>query len=132
MGQTQILVRRSVRHDVSIRGVLSIAPEHTGMVLFGPNSGAKDGWIECDCVDFSLGGVGVMAQVFVPRLARVHVKLFSAGEEPRPVLEATCVVRRTIMTDRRPMYNLGCSFIEMTESSQRQVERLMTLLSSEA
>jgi hypothetical protein len=121
-----------MRHDVSIRAALCIAGPHQQLVRLAPAAGLASGWVECDCVDVGLGGIGLIATVFVPRLSQVRVRLFSAAETKDQILEATGVVRRVIMTDRRPAYHLGVSFHELDDKAQAQVAALMSMLASDA
>jgi hypothetical protein len=41
------------------------------------------------------------------------------------------VIRRVIMTDRRPAYHLGCSFGDLSPELQRVIESLLNNLGSE-
>lgn len=129
--KSQMIVRRNTRYDVSIRAAMSVSEQHAGSVRFGPSAGGKDGWVECDCVDLSMGGLGLLTTVFVPRPTVVRVRLFNSSEACALVLECECVVRRVLMTDRRPAYHLGCSFGTLSDEQLRQVEALIASVATE-
>jgi hypothetical protein len=129
--ETEVIVRRSVRHDVVMRAAISIAPEHARHVKFGAAAGAREGWVDGDVVDFSAGGLGFVSGLFVPRKARIGVRVFSPVN-PEDVL-LTCIVRvqRVTMTDRRPAYLLGTSFENPPPEVGVQINDLLAILSGE-
>jgi hypothetical protein len=130
--RSEVIVRRTLRHDVAIRAAFCVSGPHQQLVRLSPAAGLTAGWVECDCVDAGLGGVGLITTVFVPRLSQLRVRLYSAGESKEIILEATGVVRRVIMTDRRPAYHLGISFHELDDKGHAQIASLMSLLGSDA
>jgi hypothetical protein len=132
MSDKQVMVRRSVRHDIAMRAHVSVAPACAQTVRLSPATGVRDGWIEVDAVDCSLGGLGLLTTVFFPRHTVVKIKLFGAGEEKPLVLECDAIVRRVQMTDRRPAYHVGTSFHNLSEEQQRRVELLNAMLAHEA
>src|SRR5262245_63241090 len=85
--EQQVMVRQAVRHDVYIRGTIAIAEEHASAVRFSANSGAKDGWLDVDVLDFSSGGIGFISTVFVPRKTLLYIRLF-APNVPRPPIRS--------------------------------------------
>jgi hypothetical protein len=113
---------------VLIRASISVASEHNGLVRFAGGSGARDGWLEVDLVDFSSSGVGIMSPVFVPRRAAINVRLYGYGPEAPVILEAPLSVQRVCMTDRRPAYLIGTSFGNCSPKSIDQINKLMELL----
>jgi hypothetical protein len=127
MGST--VVRKAMRHDVSIRAALRIAPAHSDVVRLSAAAAGQGGWVEVDCVDASMGGLGFISTVFLPRMTHVTVRLFGSDSKD-VVLECSCVVRRVIMTDRRPAYHLGCSYGDVAPQVQRQIESLLNNLGS--
>lgn len=127
--QNVVELRRDVRHHVAMRAQLAVSSLHVAVVRLAPAAGAKDGWLEADAVDFSLGGIGLIAQVFLPRHAVLRIRLLAPGEEHRVLFEGDAVVRRVIMTDRRPAYHIGTSFHSLDMEAQKQIEVLNSLLS---
>jgi hypothetical protein len=124
------VVRKAMRYDVSIRAALRIAPTHGDVVRLSSGAAGQGGWVEVDCVDASMGGMGFISTVFLPRMTQVTARLFGA-DPTQVVLECPCVIRRVIMTDRRPAYHLGCSFGDLSPELQRLIESLLNNLGSE-
>ncbi len=132
MAVSQVIVRRAVRHDVAMRAQVCVNALHASLVRVSAAAGIKDGWIDADAVDFSLGGVGVISTVFFPRHTVVRLRLLSPGEVPTTLFEGDCVIRRVVMTDRRPAYHLGTSFHLLDAEAQKQIEAMNTMLSEAA
>lgn len=123
-----LVVRKNVRHDVALRAAVSITGYCTDIVRLSPAANAPTGWLDLDCVDLSLGGVGFASPVFFPRQTKLKVKLFSPSESNKVILECVCVVRRVIMTDGRPAYHLGTSFDDMSEEMRLKAEQLLAMV----
>ncbi len=117
-------LRSDVRHQLSMRAQFSVSGPQPPLVRLSAASGVKDGWLEADAVDFSLGGVGLISLVFLPRHAILRLRLITPGEESRILFEGDTLVRRVVMTDRRPAYHLGTSFHELDADARRQVTAL--------
>ena len=132
MSTDKVIVRHAVRHDVAIRAQVSIRGPHATSIRLSAATGVKDGWIDADAVDFSLGGVGVISTVFIPRPAVVRLRMLSAGEHPTIIFEGDAVVRRVVMTDRRPAYHIGTSFHQLSPEAQVQAEALNAMLAEAA
>ncbi len=114
-----------------MRAAVRTAPEHVGVVRFTAAAGAKEGWIDCDVVDLSSGGLGLMTTFFVPRRCVLLVRVYGTDAAAPPIADAPCRVQRVCMTDRRPAYLLGTSFEAMTAEAAEQINDLLTLLSQE-
>ncbi|MBK9189263.1 MAG: hypothetical protein IPM33_09950 [Phycisphaerales bacterium] len=125
--QPPLIVRRNARHDVAIRGRVSIAPDHAKSVSLAGASGAKDGWVDVDIVDFSTGGVGMVSLVFLPRKTHVRVQVFGPDPESPALVELPGVVQRVCMTDRRPAYLIGASVGELTPEVRSRVESILAM-----
>lgn len=132
MPSAAAIIRKVERFDVSIPAHLGPVAAHTGVVRLAPAAGAKEGLIECNCVDISLAGAGFFTTVFLPRLTRIRIKLFSVGDSPQLLLTCEATVRRCIMTDRRPAYHLGCAFADLTEEQQRQLDIILAQVGEES
>jgi hypothetical protein len=129
--QQDTIVRRSVRYDVSIRACVAVLPEHAGVLKFAGGSGARDGWVEVDVVDFSSSGVGIMSPVFLPRRLLLTVRLFGPQPGDKAIVEVPVRVQRVCMTDRRPGYLVGTSFADPSPESAAQINRLLQLLAGD-
>ncbi len=123
-----VVVRKNVRHDVALRAAVSIVGECANMVRLSPGANAPTGWLDLDCVDLSLGGIGLASPVFFPRQTRLAVKLHSPTDDQKVILECVCVVRRVIMTDGRPAYHLGTSFDGMSEEMRQKAEHILSMV----
>ncbi|MFZ4574870.1 MAG: PilZ domain-containing protein [Phycisphaerales bacterium] len=126
-----IIIRQSARYDVVMRAQLSVSPEHAGIVRFSGASGSRDGWIECDLIDISTGGVGLITRLFVPRRLVARVRIFTSEESTEPALECGIRVQRVIMTDRRPAYLLGTCFEGVTDSEMQALQTLLARLNND-
>lgn len=114
--ESGVMVRRTRRYDASLRARVSICAEHAPLVRLGPSSGAKDGWIEMDVVDFSAGGVGFVSLVWLPRRTILQFQLYAPGAgSDKAVVNGKTRVQRVTMTDRRPAYLLGTAFDSNTD-----------------
>lgn len=128
----QMLLRRTTRHAVSLRALISVSPVHRPMVRLSPSLGGRDAWLSCDIIDFSGGGVGVITNCFFPRGCRVWVKLLtSEAENPRTLFAVECTVNRVVMTDRRPAYLLGLGWHEPTDAIKEKIAEVLDLLEGE-
>lgn len=131
-GQSGLIVRRNARYEVALPARLRVAGEHQGIVAFGAASGARDGWVEADVLDFGSGGVGLMSPQFVPRGVNLDLEIMSLAEQGGEVLLACRVkVMRVAMTDRRPAYLVGTAFAGKSPESLKRIDDLITLLEGE-
>lgn len=131
-GQSGLIVRRNARYEVALPARLRVAGEHQGIVAFGAASGARDGWIEANVLDFGSGGVGLMSPQFVPRGVHLDLEIMSLAEQGGDVLIACRVkVMRVEMTDRRPAYLVGTAFVGRSPESLKKIDELISLLEGE-
>jgi hypothetical protein len=129
--QLQVIVRRSVRYDVGIRGSVAIAADHAQLVRFGGGAGTREGWLDVDVVDFSSSGMGMMSQVFIPRRSLLLVRAYGYGPGAPVIVEVPVRVQRVCMTDRRPAYLIGTAFADPPPKSIEQINALLRLLEGE-
>lgn len=127
-----MLLRRTTRHAVSLRAMVSVSPVHRTMVRLSQALGGRDAWLSCDVVDFSGGGIGIIASCFFPRNCRVWVKVLSGENDgQRTLLAVECTVNRVVMTDRRPAYLLGLGWHEPTDAIKAKISEVLDLLEGE-
>lgn len=126
--QPQVIVRNSVRHDLCLRGAVSVTTEGEGGVRFAAPAGVKDGWLDVDIVDIGTGGLGFISLVFIPRKTLLQVRVYGAGSESSLLLTVSARVQRVCMTDRRPAYLMGCSFDNLTPESRAALDALLASL----
>ncbi|MEK6703307.1 MAG: hypothetical protein AABZ53_13670 [Planctomycetota bacterium] len=125
----ELAVRQTQRHDVALKGQVAIAPEHAGLVRLAQSAGGKDGWIDVDVVDLSVGGLALLSPVFIPRHVMAIVRILGS-ESGTVLLETPATVQRVVMTDRRPMYLVGFHVTPTPESSV-QMNQLLKRLGDE-
>ena len=131
MADSGLIVRRSVRFEISLPGRVRVAPHHADALGFAKGVTGEDRWIEVDIVDFAQGGLGFMTTVFFPRHVDLEIDIpgFHEGDE-ESLLRCMSKVQRVQMTDRRPAYKIGSSFIELEDAQKQQIETLLDRLSS--
>src|SRR5262245_23269749 len=122
--ERDMVVRRSVRHDIALRAGVVIAGTHAGVVRFSSGAGGPDGRIGVDVVDVSTGGVGVMSPVFIPRKTLLTLAVYGLTPDSPPITTVMCRVQRVTMTDARPAYLLGLAFERMSNVTTAQVDAL--------
>lgn len=141
-----LTVRRSTRFELSLPVRLRLAESMAGLVTLGPGAGLEAGWAEGLMTNFSAGGCGVMTRLFLPRGAQVRLQLDppvasgepgpatagravdgepGGGASPWSLLDVEAEVARVVMTDRRPGYLIGLSFLNLSDEA---AERMMQLL----
>ena len=75
----ELAVRQAQRHDVALKGRMSIAPEHSHLVRLAQSAGGKEGWVDVDVVDVSEGGLALLSTVFIPKRVVVLVRIMGAA-----------------------------------------------------
>jgi len=128
--QTAVSVRRSSRHDVSLRAQVAIAGTHANLVRLAAPAGARHGWLDVDVVDVSAGGLGFLANVFLPRECRVRVQVF-LDDSGTPAAEIPLKVQRVNMTDRRPAYLIGASITDASDVEREKWKSVLTRIAGD-
>ncbi|RMH14693.1 MAG: PilZ domain-containing protein [Planctomycetota bacterium] len=121
-----MIVRRYARQDLVLPAIVSVAPEHQSLVRFAPSACERDGWIKATLTDISPGGLGLITEVFVPRMSILRVRVMEL-EGDRHVLDVKVRTQRVMMTDRRPGYLLGAAFVDLTDEQKTLVESITSL-----
>ena len=122
-------VRRSSRHDVALPARIEIAEEHRSAVGLKRVGDAADGPLNCTLVDASVGGLGLVTDVLLPRRTVISVRVFGI-DGVRQVLDTTVRVQRVLMTDRRPGYLIGTSFERSGPEADRAIDAFFEALDS--
>jgi len=124
----ELSIRRTVRHEVFLPARIAVAPEHAEIVRLASTSPGEPS-IEVDLIDFSAGGVGMISQTYLPRNCLIQVRVLSPDEnQSEPLFEAIAQIQRIVMTDRRPAYLIGTSFIDLTPKQQEQIDAVLATL----
>lgn len=118
-----LIVRRYERHELVLPAIVSVAPEHQSLVRFNSAVCERDGWIPATLTDISPGGLGLMTQVFLPRMSLIRVRVLRGHDEAQ-VLDVKVRVQRVIMSDRRPAYLVGTAFVEVSEEQKAIIESI--------
>jgi len=124
-------MRQTIRHDTVMRALVSVSKASSESVKLTGVSGAKDGWIEVDVVDMSTGGLGFLSKIYLPRRAQLRVRILGRLEGSPRLGEFPVQIHRTIMTDRRPAYLVGTSFLPLNAAESKELESLMKLLTDD-
>jgi len=128
MAQSGLIVRRSTRHEIVLPAKVRVAPEHAQEIRFAKGVTNAEGWIDCDLVDFALGGAAVVTGCLLPRGAAIEMLLPESDESSPPILRVRCRVMRVQMTDRRPAYLIGFAFVSPDDQATRSIEALLDRL----
>jgi hypothetical protein len=123
-GMEPTAVRQSERHDVALRGRFAVAPQHAHIVRLAKASGTKNGAFEADIVDLSAAGLGFLTPIFIPKHTRLTCQI-APGNGAADPFEAHGVVRRVVMTDRRPMYLVGLIFDDLPPEDRARLHALL-------
>ncbi len=119
-----LTVRRHERHLLSLSALVGVASNPVpaigvegfvgGRLRFSPESGVSDSGAPAKVVDLGAGGVGFTSTNFLPRGALLRVRVLGEGGSHANLrLDATVRVQRVTMTDRKPTYLYGTSFVDM-------------------
>ncbi len=132
MSSSGLIVRRSVRFEISLPARIRVAPHHADALNFAKGITDANRWIEVDVIDFAEGGLGFISPVFLPRNVEVEIEIPEHGPVNTEVLLGAYVrVQRIQMTDGRPGYKVGGAFKNLDERAQQQVEQVIARLSEE-
>lgn len=123
-------IRRMVRHEIAVPGFVRVAVEHSELLKLSSSAGAVDGWLPVDVVDLSGGGIGFISPIFFPRMVALRLKI-NGNDEGEVMLDTTVRVQRVLMTDRRPAYLVGTSYVDFSDAAVGQVDEILSRLEGE-
>lgn len=130
MADSGLIVRRSVRFEISLPARMRIAAHHADAISFAKGVCGENRWIDISVIDFAEGGLGFMTDVFLPRQVDLEIEIPSgSGEEI--YLNCQLRVQRVQMTDRRPGYKIGGAFINLVPETEAQIESMLDRMSHE-
>lgn len=133
-----LTVRRHERHLLSLPAVVAVASPPVpaigvegfagGRLRFSPESGVSDNGSPAIVVDLGAGGLGFTSSNFLPRGALLRVRILGEGGSHANLrLDATVRVQRVTMTDRKPTYLFGTSFVDATPALLNAVNDLVAI-----
>ena len=129
MSNSGLIVRRSVRFEISLPARVRVAPHHAEALNFSKGVTDENRWINVDVIDFASGGMGFVLNVYLPRNVDVEIEIPDFHDQnAEPMLQCMLKVKRIQMTDRRPAYQVGCSFTEVDEESRKSIEQMIDRL----
>jgi hypothetical protein len=127
----------SQKFDLTLRRHERLLAEYPAEMRVAASSGAvvrltrsvtgPGGGVLVTTVDFSRGGVGFHAPVYVPRGCSMRVKLVVPGSTPFE-FEAPVLVQRVGMVDAKPSYYLGTAFDFSEAALAERVDALIERL----
>lgn len=131
-----LTVRRHERHLLSLPALVAVASNPApvigvegfvgGRLRFSPESGVSDSGSSAKVVDLGAGGLGFTSANFMPRGALLRVRVLGeGGSHAKLGLDATVRVQRVAMTDRKPTYLYGTSFVDTSPTLLDEVNDLV-------
>jgi hypothetical protein len=126
--EPQLTVRRSQRRSIGVEADFEIDPAHALLVRFAPAVSLRDGALPVTAVDLSEGGIGVITTTFLPAKLRGVLRLRNPLGGGSPLFQAAVAVRRSVMTDRRPGYQVGLAYTENDEAFRARLEAFLALI----
>ncbi len=131
-----LTVRRHERHQLSLAGLVGVGQHPApaigvdgfvgGRLRFSPESGVSESGFPVTVVDLGAGGLGFTCAHFVPRGAILRVRVLGEnGSHADLRLDATVRVQRVTMTDRKPTYLFGTSFVNPSAALQGRIKALI-------
>ena len=122
---SDLLVRQHERLLCRLAARVHLVPEDAPQVSLARAIGDGAGGLGCVVVDCSSGGLGLQSTVFIPRGARLDVKISAEHVEPgeelarpasgaiaREIFSGSFRVQRVTMIDRTPRYYIGAALIK--------------------
>lgn len=111
--------RQFVRREVSIPARIELASEHAEQVRFA----FSDTACRMTVVDISEGGLALRGEVYIPRNARLVVRVSPPGQHGADVV-VSAVVRRCLLADIRPSYLIGLQFLDVSGAERDALLKL--------
>ncbi len=103
--------RLFVRHETRYEAAVEIHPDHVEQFrLTFPDTQS-----DMAVIDVSKGGLGLRSPIFMPKNLRVTLTIanFGASDGKQGLtLKIRSIIRRCIMLDHKPTYQLGLQFID--------------------
>jgi len=127
MSNSGLIVRRSERFEISLPARVRVGMRDLDTVQLAKGVADPDRWINVDVVDFAEGGVGFVSDVFCARGLSLDLEVPSFDSEgDEALLSCSIQIQRVQMTDRRPAYLIGCSFIELDDETRSTIDSIIS------
>lgn len=112
--------RQFKRHATRFEARIEPMPEHADQMRLS----YPDALSGLAVIDVSEGGLGVQCGLFVPKSLRLKVHVHSVEEEggaPLPDLTVLAIVRRCVLEDHKPTYQIGMQFIDPNGADEQRL-----------
>jgi hypothetical protein len=129
-GAESLVVRAHERVRCELAGGASVAAEHAAMIVLASSAVDGSGSVVSTIVDLSRGGVGFRTKVYLPKQARLIVKITdpaAGATDTEAALTVLVKVMRVMMVDRGPTYEIGTAFVD---PSQAMKDKVMALIAN--
>jgi hypothetical protein len=150
------MIRSSDRHLLQLPVKLRVAETQPDAVQFGDGHADAEGWVELKLINISTGGIGLESPIFLPRGGEFRVRgnfgdnwsgfdgdtsapggasietEIEVSTDPdaaaRRQFDIHACVRRVAMTDTQPRYEIGLSFVDLSEVMSERVEAFLNVI----
>ena len=150
--QSKDMIRSSDRHALTLPIRLRAAETQPGAVQFADGRSDAEGWIEVQLVNISTGGLGIESPVFLPRGGEFRIRgnfghnavhsaspvhhighsdADAAGDPDRTErthFDIHACARRVAMTNQKPLYEIGLSFVDLSAVMRDRVQAFLDLI----
>jgi len=117
-------VREFERYRCRINASVTVAQGNSEKITFSRHSGDGSGAVPGVIVDCSSGGFAIESGTFLPRASRARVTVNIPNQPP---IELDVAVKRAVMINRKPVYNLGLSIVEPVADQETAIRRVLAL-----
>ncbi len=118
---THLQTRQFVRRAAEISARLEFHSDQSEQIRFA----FADSQSRIIVTDVSEGGVGLRTEVFLPRNARLTVRVRNEEAPDAAELVIQAVVRRCQMIDLKPAYHIGLQFLETPAADRHALLKLV-------
>lgn len=109
--------RQFERHATRLWARIEIASEHVEQLRFS-FADVQDG---ITVIDISDGGIGLQTGVYLPKNARVVVRIRESEADAGTDVSVLGIVRRCLMVDVKPTYQVGLQFLDAAGVDRSQL-----------
>ncbi|MEE8171078.1 MAG: PilZ domain-containing protein [Phycisphaerae bacterium] len=109
--------RQFQRRSLELPARLEVHPDHAQQIRFSfPEQQCR-----VSVIDVSEGGLGLRTSVFLPRSARLLIHVRVDGDASGREVVVRAVVRRCIMIDVSPNYQIGLQYLDNDHTDIREL-----------
>ncbi len=122
---TEEMARQYQRHETDFQARIEPHPDHAPQLRLS----FPDALAGLEITDVSAGGVGIRCGVFIPKNLRVtlHISdVATADGVPGQILTVKAIVRRPVLVDHKPTYQIGMQFLDATGADEQLLVKAAT------